>query len=205
MRNKNISLSKHILIASFGLLLSGLAQSATLYSYQGNNFTSVTDNSPPAGSYDTSMSITISLLFASDLTEMPLTDISGLVLEYSFSDGRNTLTHLNSTLVNNSVAVDAGGEIIDANLSVFSSLGGVQSIGEQELQISTNSFFDIGAITECVAEQVWGCSMSQQDVGSTLANPGIWTKSTVVPVPAAVWLFGSGLGLLGWMRRRRTA
>jgi hypothetical protein len=25
-----------------------------------------------------------------------------------------------------------------------------------------------------------------------------------VPVPAAVWLFGSGLGLLGWFRRRQT-
>jgi hypothetical protein len=29
--------------------------------------------------------------------------------------------------------------------------------------------------------------------------------SSVVPIPAAVWLFGSGLGLLGWMRRRPTA
>jgi hypothetical protein len=26
---------------------------------------------------------------------------------------------------------------------------------------------------------------------------------SVVPIPAAVWLFGSGLGLLGWVRRRR--
>lgn len=28
--------------------------------------------------------------------------------------------------------------------------------------------------------------------------------ATIVPVPAAVWLFGSALGLLGWMRRRAT-
>ena len=25
----------------------------------------------------------------------------------------------------------------------------------------------------------------------------------VVPVPASVWLFGSALGLLGWVRRRQ--
>ncbi len=29
-------------------------------------------------------------------------------------------------------------------------------------------------------------------------------EPSVVPVPAAVWLFGSALGLLGWVRRRQT-
>ncbi|TDJ44567.1 MAG: VPLPA-CTERM sorting domain-containing protein [Gammaproteobacteria bacterium] len=27
---------------------------------------------------------------------------------------------------------------------------------------------------------------------------------TAVPVPAAIWLFASALGLLGWTRRRRS-
>ena len=34
----------------------------------------------------------------------------------------------------------------------------------------------------------------------------MWAKATVVPVPAAVWLFGSGLiGLIGIARRKKTA
>jgi hypothetical protein len=40
------------------------------------------------------------------------------------------------------------------------------------------------------------------------AIPGVdYVSSTVnvVPVPASVWLFGSALGLLGWIRRRNSA
>jgi hypothetical protein len=41
--------------------------------------------------------------------------------------------------------------------------------------------------------------------GISLGTPsGEAMKFTVVPVPAAVWLFGSALGLLGWARRRST-
>jgi len=44
----------------------------------------------------------------------------------------------------------------------------------------------------------------------SLSDAGLGSASgtgafAAVPVPAAVWLFGSALGLLGWVRRRTTA
>ena len=42
------------------------------------------------------------------------------------------------------------------------------------------------------------------------SGPGGWDPAidnirvSAVPVPAAVWLFASGLGLLGWMKRGRS-
>jgi hypothetical protein len=48
------------------------------------------------------------------------------------------------------------------------------------------------ADAECLA----GVAANQADDVLTYA------RISVVPVPAAVWLFGSALGLLGWVRRR---
>ena len=39
------------------------------------------------------------------------------------------------------------------------------------------------------------------DVRYNFDSGGLATSSAI-PVPAAVWLFASGLGLLGWMRRK---
>jgi hypothetical protein len=57
----------------------------------------------------------------------------------------------------------------------------------------------------------WNWGRSDTTTGPILFLPnngfplqkGNWlVRSTVVPVPTAVWLFGSALGLLGWMRRK---
>lgn len=43
--------------------------------------------------------------------------------------------------------------------------------------------------------------------GSATSTAGLQLRfsAAAIPVPAAVWLFGSALGLLGWVRRRATA
>lgn len=46
---------------------------------------------------------------------------------------------------------------------------------------------------------------TKNNVPSFSGVVGIDVNVSVVPVPAAVWLMGSAVGLLGWMRRRATA
>jgi len=53
----------------------------------------------------------------------------------------------------------------------------------------------------------WDTSGLMTQEFSTAQSPGIFlsggtTSDTFVPVPAAVWLFGSALGLVAFMRRR---
>lgn len=85
------------------------------------------------------------------------------------------------------------------------------SLGDQHYELFTakRSFggslakIDRGRVTECTSLDS-GICVRDFDIGSISDSPGTWSSTTAVPVPAAVWLFGSGLiGLLGVAKRKR--
>ena len=69
----------------------------------------------------------------------------------------------------------------------------------------TNELLSISINTSDTGEYI--CSVSNCGTGSSrrLVVSGYITASSVVPVPAAAWLFGSALASLGWLRRKQTA
>jgi hypothetical protein len=191
---------------------------AITYTYTGNDFTSITDQTPPTGIYTTSMSVTGSFTLAAPLaanlgTPATPTDIFPLVLSFSFSDGRNTLTN-NSVLAFPviEVATDSLGNIDHWIISLFTrDFNSLTQTGDQRLGIVTDNrigSLDSGVVEECVSPDPSVCSIPtssfNRDNGSVDGHPGSW--STATPLPAALPLFATGLGaigLLGWRRKRK--
>ena len=85
--------------------------------------------------------------------------------------------------------------------SVAWSVGDNAAFDNMILKITTDSG---GAITNIVGyytlEYIIIGEAPNSWVGGTISM-----STAVIPVPAAVWLFGSALGLLGWIRRRVSA
>jgi hypothetical protein len=68
---------------------------------------------------------------------------------------------------------------------------------------TTNIFCAVALTIECTNSESVYVALSNAfsgDFGRNFMSMGI--AVTTVPVPAAIWLFGSALGLLGWARRR---
>jgi hypothetical protein len=68
---------------------------------------------------------------------------------------------------------------------------------------TTNIWCSPDLMLECTMSESVYVALSKAfngEFGSNFVAMGLAT--TTVPVPAAVWMFGSALGLLGWIRRR---
>lgn len=100
-----------------------------------------------------------------------------------------------------------GGNFLNESTTVWSGLSVSQTIGGDDVSTSGprtiaaydfNTFSLVSGVDGLTAGDV--ISIGNGIPVGTIGGEAMFF--TVVPVPAAAWLFGSALGLLGWARRR---
>jgi len=131
---------------------------------------------------------------------------------FEYTNGNWTTTVGGTSIANSGTCVEVGGTACSSPLSGFASLGGsavfdTALTNDGSLDTSVCPPVGLGA-GPCNAVSI------VEDPGNTLViteqsefffpdtPTGYQFTFTVIPVPAAVWLFGSALGLLGWIRRK---
>ena len=194
-------------IAALGLMPSS-AKALVIYSYAGNNFDSITDNTLPAGSYDTTMSVSGSFTVAAPLLSLPSnTDIRALLLSYSFFDGRQTLDNGNSQSLTFRLSTDAAGSPSSWSILVAVPFAPTPIVGDFIRSITTFAVGSVGLargrISECLSLVAGGSRCATgTDRGQSNFVTGVWTVQTI-PEPSTLLLFGFGLaGLAGFARKR---
>jgi len=189
----------------FPLIFSHTGHAASvLYSYTGNTFdTNDTTNTLCAigasGCFN-NITATIELPTALGINQ-PLSTVAWDA--WSISDGLTTITDLTTDFSLSGslqVGTDNNGDINKWQFIVQRITGAAQPQDELVYMQTTNSSGQNDSTGYCRTSS--GTSCSYTAVAQVNNDPGSWAVSTV-PLPAAAWLFGSGLlGLFGLSRRR---
>ncbi len=190
-----------------GLLL-GLAgrdaSAAAIYAYQGNLFSNISDDDPPAGTYTNAMRVEGEFELAAPLgANEPLTEIGAELVGWEFRDGRNTLTEANSTTVLFEIATDGSGMISEWNIFIEQDFP-TGSVGELARRILTGNIVvpqDKGQVAECVNQPNCNFQLANStDEAFRNVAPGDWL---LVPEPATALLTTLGFATLAALRRPR--
>jgi len=175
------------------------ANASEVYTYTGNDFTGV------SGSYSTLDSVSISITLSTPLGD----DFSGSVTPTSFtaSDGVQTITSANASLSSSAFyfVTNGSGQItgwvveVFTNPYVYSVSGGAigtQGAGQYTYQPPPDAIVGSGSTNEDDGA-LWG---SVATSGYIDGDPGTWSAT---PLPAALPLFATGLGVMSFVVRRK--
>lgn len=178
-------LKSKLVISAILLLFSNIV-AATTYTFTGPTFTTV------AGTYNVTMSITGSFTTASPLpANMPFTAIgpagSGLATSWSFNDGINTLTNLNSDEFGGfpsgfQISTDASGQISNYSIALISPLAPPPHIVGDSIDLifisSTGSY---------TAYDGNNCLIVNGATDHCSAVSGNFNRGNVPAAPAGIW------------------
>jgi len=184
-----------IILLTFSALGPTSEADAATYGYLGNPFDNITDVDPPAGSYETSMSVTGSVVFADELaSNLIFQDVTASVQSFSMTDGRLPIDTGNSSDFSFFLSTDGDGNIASWALFAQSQdfVAGLQQVHEIVTRTG-GSQFDRGLII--VSE---GPSEVGRDIAISGPDVGSWS---LVPEPGTALLLGMGLAALGARRR----
>lgn len=212
--------SQSLKLALAGAALAAMtswANAAVFYNYVGSNFDRFRDSAQIPGSFDATNRITgwfeVSGAFGPNL---PGTNITADLIDFSFTDGRNTFTPANVITTNVAVSTDDSGNI--DTWGVSAGTGAPLLLGDQQTFFNLLAFpgiaSDRSTIRRCVSLEPSGSCNAASEFGEKRTDiiTGTWTISqdaplNLVPAPTALPLLASALGLLGFAgwRRRRSA
>ncbi|HET9796243.1 MAG TPA: hypothetical protein VFS34_17505 [Thermoanaerobaculia bacterium] len=156
-------------LAALGILFSAVPlHGAQTYTYTGQNFSSVT------APYTTAEKVTGSFTTAVALPRfMPLTDVSGSIASYSFSDGVQSRTSANSFACDFSVATDGAGNV--SAWFVYLTQAPHPALGDpEETMTLASASHDVVGSGAAVAS---ACASIPQPVFGASPGPGSWSSS----------------------------
>lgn len=181
---------------------AGLNAAPVRYTYDGNDFLFIQPD-VPSGVSNLSGYLQFDDILAPNLDQYQFTwaELQAINFQFEFTDGESIANDATGGFVSflpigGGISTDSTGMITGWKFIIYD---GADGIGLSNITTSNQPGSE-GDITYYCTELIEnGCNGSFAATG--IDGAGQWTMSTV-PVPAAAWLFGSAIGLLGWMRRK---
>jgi hypothetical protein len=129
------------------------------------------------------------------------------MIDWTISDGATSYSFnddYRSAVLRLHLDVDGGIQYYDFEVVAESFFDDTLAVGENFLIGANDGGGDQVSYCVAVSANADGiCEYGSPMLVTAGSGPGTWTV-TAVPLPPAVWLFGSALAGLGWMRRRKT-